>query len=310
MYLPLNYDQINGIAGRNSPATQKNKNNKTYDYWIRQLFLRVRGKLKFNFDYFTENKIDYLAYVMLINGYVGFGSHESTGFFGSWCTARGFDFYYQPVTFLVANHIWNEAKEFTIGIDGALVRSMPDYLGIYDILTYYAEKLSLLDNATNMSLINSKMPYILGGKSKGANAALKKILDKVNKGESAVFYDSRISDVEKNEPFQHLELFDKNKYITDLLLADRQTILNDFDTEVGIKSIPYNKKERLVTDEANIKQDEANTKLNVMINTMNEDLKIVNDLFGFNFSVEAIEEDPKEPEEGGVENGSRNDINS
>ena len=306
MYLPLNFNQINNVAGHFAPSTQKSRNNATFDYWVRQLFLRVRGKLKFNFDYFEENQIDYLAYTLLFNGYCGFGVHKDTGFFGSWCTAQGFNFYYQPVKFIVANHIWKDAQEFTIGVDGALVRSMPDYLGIYDILCYYAEKLSLLDNATNMNLINSKLPFILGGKNKGATAALKKIMDKVNKGESSVFFDQRISDADKTEPFQFIELFDKNKYFTDLLLADRQTILNDFDTEVGIKSIPYNKKERLLTDEVNIKSEEANTKLNVMLTTMNEDLKMVNDLFGFNFSVEAITDEKEE----GESDESVNDDNS
>lgn len=291
MYYPFTYENLNVYAGLYSPATQKNRRNLSFDYWCRQLYLRIKGNLEFDFnDKFDANAEDFIIAIILLRGYVGFAEDAELGLFGQYCTAYGFNFYYQPTNFKIANPYWKDSKDFEIGVNGCLVRAFPDYRGFYDIISYYAEKLALLDNSLNMSLINSKMAHILGGKNKSAVMALKQIMDKVNKGESSVFYDRRISDTENGEPFQHIELFDKNKYLTDLLLADRQTIINDFDTEVGIKSLPYNKKERLLSDEVNIKENEANTKLNVLVSTINADFKKVNEMFDVDFSVKAIQE--------------------
>ena len=40
-YIPLNYDQINLIAGTFTPSTIKPCNNKSYGYWQRSLFQRA-----------------------------------------------------------------------------------------------------------------------------------------------------------------------------------------------------------------------------------------------------------------------------
>ena len=289
MYTPLNYNELNCIEGHISPSTAKNRNNKSYDFWIRQLFFRVLGNLEIDFNnIFSTWAKNFILYVTFIKGFSCFAESEKEGLFGQWCTLSGRGFYYQPTKAIVTNPSWNSSREFTIDEDCVIVRCLPDCIGIYDVLDYYAEKLSLLDNAINMSLINSKFAHIIGGKNKSAVYALKTIFDKVNKGESSVFYDKKISDAETGEPFQFLELFDKNKYISDLLLADFETIMHNFDTEIGIKTIPYNKKERLITAEANAKENESNTKLQIILNTMNEDFAKVNKMFNVNFSIKAI----------------------
>lgn len=289
MYIPFMYKDLNVYAGLYSPATQKNRNNKSFDYWMRQLYFRLKGNLEFDFADVWQGEVkDYIIAVILLHGYVGVAHDEELGLFAQYCNAYGFNFYYQPTKFTVANPYWKESKTYDIGKNGLLIRALPDYAGFYDILSYYAEKLSLLDNSLNMALVNSKIPHILGGKNKSSVMALKQIMDKINKGESSVFYDRRISDTESGEPFQFIELFGKDKYIIDLLLADRQTIINDFDTEIGIKSLPYNKKERLIANEVDIKGNEASTKLNVVISTINDDLKKVNDMYHVDFSVKPL----------------------
>lgn len=301
-YLPLNFDKINLYEGLKSPSTYNNRNNLSYDYWYRQLFLRLKGNLKFNLDGIDEKGQDFIITVLLIRGFAGFAKDNEIGVFGQICTPKKYNFYYQPQQFIVTNPYWKKigkSKTYTCGEDGVIVRLLPDYMGMHDILSYYAEKLSTLDVALNTSLINAKIPHVFGGKNKSAVLAIKKMMDKVNKGESAVYYDSRISDSNEDSPFQFIELFKRDKYITDLLLADRQTIIHDFDTEIGIKSIPYNKKERLSTDEVNIKEDESNTKLQVMIDSLNADFDAVNKMFNTDYSViknETVKEEVEQDE--------------
>ena len=144
-------------------------------------------------------------------------------------------------------------------------------MGVWDIIWYYAEKLSVLDNAINMSLINNKFAFFLGARNKTASGALKKMLDLVNKGEPAVVYDMKLLNdpTDKEMPFQQWQRDNlKNSYLTTDQLMDFQTLLNNFDAEVGIPSVPYQKKERMVTDEANMRGYDAKARSLTWYNTL------------------------------------------
>lgn len=304
MYAPYFAKQINYVDGHYSPSTYKNRNNLSFDYWFRHLLARILGHI--NIDYekdITGRDKSFVNFVLFVDGYVGVAREKEVGLYAQYCTLSGYNFYYQPASFIVANPKFKKSKEYEIGKDGAILRSMPDYMGLYDVLCYYADLLSSLDVSINTAIINAKMAHVLGGKNKSATMALKAMVDKINKGEPAVFYDKRISDTETGEPFQYIELFGKDKYILDLLLADRQTILNDFDVEIGIKALPYNKKERLLQDEANAKGGDAKSKLDIIIDTISEDLAIINDLFDCNWTVSTNDE------EGGEDDVIINDDN-
>lgn len=117
----------------------------------------------------------------------------------------------------------------------------------------------MLDSAQNVCLINSKIPFYFGAKSKAAAETLKKMIDKVNAGDPIVIADLVVADdpKSKDSPFHFFKLFEGSDYITDKLLQDTATVLNQFDTEIGIKTLPYQKAERLVTSEAESKQEES-----------------------------------------------------
>lgn len=255
-YIPINYHNINVGAGTYSPSAVKAYNNKTFGYWVRALFQRAQSILEFDLpDEWKGNVKDFFLYCLFKYGYVAVFDSEEFGFAFQPCGLSGYNFYYQPTTALIANPKLN--KSFTIGSECEILKLTPDYIGIWDILEYYAERFSTLDNAINMSLINCKTPYILGAKNKTASSALKKILDKVNKGEPAVVFDEKLMNDPntKDTPFQLLELLHnpKEAYLTTDQLLDFQTILNNFDNEIGIPTLPYQKKERMVADEATMR---------------------------------------------------------
>ena len=174
--------------------------------------------------------------------------------------------------------------ELEIGKDCEMVRMTPDWLGVYDIICYFAEKLALNDTAVNTSLINSKVAYVLGAKTKAAAEALKNIFDKINAGEACAVYDTRIQDdpVSKTEPFTQLKLFSQADFITDKLLETHQTIIDEFDAEIGIKTVPYKKAERMVQSEADSKSEDSMARINLWIRTLNDSFKNVNRKYGLN----------------------------
>ena len=282
-YAPLNYDKINIAAGRFSPSSIKAHNNLSFWFWSRSLFQRAASVIEFDVPENWEGKVkDFFVYCLFKYGFVAVFYDDQFGLSFQPCNLKGYDFYYQPSACIVANPLLN--KEFTLGSQAQLVKLTPDYFGIWDIIDYYAEKLSMLDVSINSSIVNSKFAYLLGAKTKGAAQALKKLLDQINKGEPAVIYDSRIFDDPSSKgdvsPFQTwFRDSMKNNYITSDLLQDFQTILNDFDREIGIPTIPYQKKERLVQSEAESTEIDAKARSIIWIETLDSSIKEVKQLF-------------------------------
>lgn len=276
-YLP--YTELNIADGTRFPSATYNFNNRTYAFWERALFQRALSTLDIEVPEKWEGETrDFLLYCLFAYGFIAIFNREGTGTSFQPGTLSGFDFYYQPTRFIFNNPQLkaNEKNELRIHEDCALLKLTPDYRGACDVISYYAEKLALLDNAINMSLINNKFAFILGAKNKSAAAALKKVLDLVNRGEPAVVYDRRIVDdinAKTGEPFQTWNRDNlKQSYLTTEQLQDFQTLLNNFDTEIGIPNLPYQKKERLVTAEAESKNIDSVSRSIVWFETLQSSL--------------------------------------
>lgn len=283
-YTPLDYDKINCIAGHYTPSMVKSYNNEAFCFWERSLFQRAQSILTVDGlpDTWAGQVRDFFFYCILKFGFVCVFNSDEYGLSFQPCTLGGaWDFYYQPTQAIVSNPYLE--KTFNIGEDTELLKLTPDYYGIYDIVTYYAEKLATLDNAINTSIINNKFVYFLGARNNGMAQALKKVIDKINKGEPAVIVDQKILNdtKDKDVPYQFFERQNlKESYITTDQLQDFQTILNSFDTEIGIPTIPYQKKERMVTSEADSKTYDAVSRSTVWVDTLNDSAKRVNAMFG------------------------------
>lgn len=281
-YIPINYHNINVGAGTYNPSPLKAYNNRTFGYWVRALFQRAVSVIEFDLpDTWQGNIKDFFHYCLFKYGYVAIFDHKEFGLVFQPCTLSGFNFFYQPVDALISNPKYNATLK--IGETCELLKLTPDYIGIWDVIEYYAERFSCLDNAINMSLINCKTPYILGAKNKTASSALKKILDLVNRGEPAVIFDEKIMNDPntKDSPFQLLELLrdPKSAYLTTDQLADFRTILDNFDAEIGIPCLPYQKKERLVSDEATMRTYDGSARSLTWYNTLTSSIDEVKKLY-------------------------------
>lgn len=288
MYSPLNYDQINLAAGTYSPSPVKAYNNKTFDFWMRALFQRACSVIELDLvEEWEDDKKDFFFYCLFRFGYVSAFNHEEFGRSFQPCSLSGYDFYYRPTKAIISNPAIRNSLELNIGENCEIIKLTPDYKGIWDVLEYFAGRLSELDNAINMSIINTKIPMILFGRNKAASAALKKVLDIVNKGEPAVIIDQQLLNdkTDKDSPFQFWDRTGlKSNYLTTDQLKDLQTVLNNFDTEIGIPTIPYEKKERMVESEATSRQIDACARATVWVETINRSLLSVNKMFGSNMS--------------------------
>lgn len=284
-YKPLNYEQINIYEGTYKPSMVKSFNNEVFKFWERSLFQRALSIIEIDGipEEWKGNNKDFLYYCLFRYGFVPVFETAEYGLVFSPATLYGFDFFYQPTECVVANPKLPGGLTLKMGKDCEILKVTPDYRGIWDIITYYAEKLATLDSAINMSIINNKFAYVLGARNRGMAQALKKMLDKINAGEPAVILDQKIMNdtTDKDVPYQFLERSNlKQSYLTTDQLNDFQTLINNFDAEIGIPSIPNEKKERMVTAEAESRKTDSVARCTIWLETLNNSAEQVNKMFG------------------------------
>lgn len=296
MGLPFSYEKINMIEGHIFPSTQKPYNNETFAYWARALFERAAYSIELTLPEEWSNDLRGLFYYWLYSrGYLGIFQSNAYGLMFQPGNISGYDVYYRPVEFIVSNPASAEiSRTFKIGEDCEIVKICPDYCGIWDVISYYADKLAGLSLSIDLSIINTRFAKIMGARNKAAAEALKKILDKVNRGEPAVIYDNKLlltdDRTDKAAPFQEFGIDHlKENYITGDQLRDLQTILNAFDCEIGIPTVPYEKRERMVVSEAESRRVESIARATVWVETLNSCFNAVNKMFGTNMSAKLRE---------------------
>lgn len=296
MYYPFNMENVNMPtydAYKHYPQSTAPYDNYAFDYWERSLFQRLASVLEFDGlpEEWTEQDgvYDFFIYCLFRYGFLCI-SEDERGIWFQPCTVGGQNFYRQPTYAMVNNPAWKEVKKIELGTAGALLKLTPDYRGLYDIVTYFAEKLAILDCSVNTSLINSKIPHIVVGKTPTAIQALKKIIDKINRGEPSAFWEAKVTpskdpNNKAESPFEMIDLFKKDKYITSDLLEDRQRIIDAFDQEIGIKTLPIHKKERMSTAEVSSNNVDSTARINTWLESLNKSLDIINKMFGTNITV-------------------------
>lgn len=290
-YSPLNYSQISNIEGRINPSMVKYCDSATFAYWQRSLFQRAVSTINFKNlpDSWEGNVRDFFYWCIFSYGHVGVFESRNFGLSFQPGKPFGFDFYYQPTEYIIANP--KLSKTFKIHEELETIKLCPDWRGIWDIISYYSMLLSQLDAGIQMSIINTKFAYLLGAKNKQAAETLKKAYDKFQAGEPLVILDQDAllpnDPQSKEEPWSFLERSNLSQnYLTSMQLMDRSTILSAFDAEIGIKSVPYQKKERMVTAEAESRSQDATARLEVWKSSLESSLELVNDKFGTDISIE------------------------
>lgn len=282
--IPVMYDYINTKNSQFIPSTIHTTDNVTSLYFNNYLFQRILAVFDFDIpDYWDK---DYFLYVLFFEGYIGI---IPGGVYGEWvpqlCTLTGHDIYYRPTNIIITNPYAKELnnKNYKIGENAGIIKVQPNYHSIWDIVSLYSDMLAESLAGISSNLINSKFAYIFGAKNKATAESLKKMYDKIASGEPAVFLDKKLFDDNGNlsvQLFQQADVYNMGDR-----LADFRKILNMFDTEVGIPSVNYEKKERMVVDEVNANNVETESLSDIWLETLTDSINDVNSLTGLNLKV-------------------------
>lgn len=275
----FDYEFINRYNGMRSP-TGTVENDFTTKYFMRCLYQRMISVIDFKLpEGWNKN---YFRNVLFRNGFIGIVKTPKFGVIPQVCTLTGYGLYMQPTDILVSQPLVQFRGE--IGKDCSLIMLTPDYSGTWDIVEHTAIQLSTIYTSIKVSLENSRMTFLLGAKNKSAAETLKIIAEKISSGEPVIVYDKKLSDDINGDSPIWTETFNaKDSYITDKLLSDMKTILENFDREIGIPTVD-SKRERMITDEVIMMNADACARLYTWMHCLDETIEATNKLFDLDIS--------------------------
>lgn len=283
----FSYDFLNVYNGSRSPGTIHAANTELGAYFRRYLFQKAVSV--FDIECPETWSKDYFWYVLYGAGYIGVLEVPGMGVIPQYCTIKGYNVYYQPKGFIVANAAIMNGRtlEKSIGIDGVLMKLTPDYTGICDLIGYYADLMAVSAEGMGINILNSKLAYIFGVKNQAAAASFKKMVDKINAGDPAVFVDKNLLDADGNPTWVEYAQDLRNNFIAPDLLQTMNQIERMFESEIGI---PNNggieKKERLISDEVNANNVSTYSKAALWLENLQTSCAEVNRMFGLNVSID------------------------
>lgn len=284
-YIPFDFEKEMQITSHYKPSP-KMRGNKAFKFWKRALMQRAMSVIDSDLPAEWQGTIrDFFYCLLFYRGFLGIYYDDDFGlvFQPVGLAERGF--YYQPTKAIVTNPAYKTPLELEINKDIAILKLTPDYMGVLDIVNYYAERLAGLDGSINVAIMNSRFGKLVIAKNKAAAEAMKKIYDAFSEGEPFKVIDQKVfinDDQQTHEkPWEAMELeAKKDDYVLDLLLRDFQTLLCSFDREIGIPALSNNqKKERLITSEAEMGNYDGQARSLVWLNCLNSSAEIVNSLF-------------------------------
>lgn len=289
-----------------------------YDYYFKSLLARLNQL--FVWDGLPETiDRDYLNAALFLGGFAAFFRMPF------WRDENGYDpgksgdpyiaiggiggqpnEYYYSTLFTLANPVLG-SRQFEIhktceimyntAADKQLLHLADGGGGLYTLIDQTATLLTDNAQSINMAQINSRVQSVFTADNDRQKRAADVFLQRLYNGKP---YTAITSDELQRFTVQNINV-DTDKTITPLVEL-HQHILADFYNQIGIKTTPYNKQERLITAEVDTVGKMTECTLDSMLQARQEGCEAVNKLLGLNISVRLADwlqeqEDPDpEPE--------------
>lgn len=278
MNLPLSENVINQIDSCYSPKTPV-KNSAQYRFYCRYLYQKAISVFKWEIpETWDKNFFQLCLYSF---GYVAVVRTAEFGTIFQPCTIGGRNVFYMPAFVMLANPLLPDltGKQLEIGTDCAVIKMTPDYIGVLDLVGFYAEKMALASQGIDVNIINSKLAYVFSAKNPTQAKSFNKMFDRITDGEPAVVIDKGLFTDDGEAQWQLFTQNLKQTYIADSLIIDLRKIEDEFNTRVGIPNANTDKRERLITDEVNANNVETETLPELWLDNINRGIKQTVELF-------------------------------
>ena len=270
--------------GSFSPSTLHTRNNTMFCFFVEYLLQKAVSVFEFSGMPETWDK-SYFIYHLFCDGWISVINTERYGVIPQRCTLTGINVYNLPNKVIVTNALLPEVRELTIGEDCCLLKLMPDYHNIMDIVNIYADMMACAMETAGVSMINSKLAYVFMTDNKNMAESFKKLYDKISAGEPMVVADKALNNADGTPSYDYFMQNIKQNYIATDVLNDLRTLENMFNTEVGIRNANTQKRERLISDEVNANNEETRAKVYLWLESLQDGVDKINQMFNLDLSV-------------------------
>lgn len=283
--IPVRYNYINLLDSSVSPNVVHSTNTAVFNFYVRYLLQKLVSVFRFEGlpEEWAEN---YFSYVLLGIGYIAVFNTDRFGVICQKCTIGDrITLFRQPSIALVTNPVFDRTYELKIGKDCELIKMQPDYGSGLDIVSTYADLMTMAIESAGVNMYNSKAGMIFFADNKASAESFKKAYDQISSGNPMAVIDKALIREDGSPTWQFFTPNIGQNYITGNLLNDMRTIENQFNTFIGIPNSNTQKRERLITSEVESNNVEVFALPNLWLNTMKEGIEKVNRMFNLNISV-------------------------
>lgn len=270
MQPPFSYQFMNAVEGTIHPSFLHIHNSSLSRFFKQYLLQDVLSVFKFTLPDWWDP--DYFRYSLLGYGYVAIFKTDKFGVIPQQCNLTGYNVFYRPTKAMIANPLIG-GRELDIGRNCEIIKVMPDYSGIANIVDYYGDLMALTWEGITTNILNSKLAYIGFAGNKADAETFKKLYDRIASGEPAVIARKKSATITDDDKFQ---LFTQNlqqNYIAPQMMESLRNIQSAFRAEIGIPDLSVQKKERLITAEATKTDIYTRAKSMLWLETMREGIE-------------------------------------
>lgn len=285
---PIFYRYENVADSSQMPSTVHVTNTALSAYFIKYLLQKVISVYTWELP---ENwNEDYFKYVLYCYGYISVFNTDKFGVICQQCGLRGYDIYYQPTHAIITNPLIRRTLEPRIGTQCEIIKLQANYTGILDIVTYYADLMSLTATALAVTTLNTRVNYVFAANDKNIAQSIKKMYDGLASGEPAVIVDKKLFNDVTNK--LNMEVFGENKQSTIIneLITALNAIESMFDRDIGLPVMISPKKERDLKTQVSLNTISSVSKIAMWLEELKKQVGKVNTMFGLNITVNWREE--------------------
>ena len=281
---PFDYQTLNLYNANRSPSTVHVKNTRLRRYFRKYLFQKAISVFKWQLP--EEWDKDYFLYTLYGMGYIAVVDTDQYGVICQGGALGGYNLYYRPSYIIITNPLIRGTITADLDKDCALIKLMPDYSSIMDIVGFYADQMALAAEAMGINLVNVKTGTVFGAENKNKAESYKKMFDTLSAGDPAVVIDKTLLDDQGKPTWFPFTQNVKEMYVTTDILSDMRKIEAQYETVIGIPNANIDKRERLITDEVNANNVSTASLGEVWLESLRKGLQKANEKYNLNLTVD------------------------
>ena len=254
-------------------TTKQNTLGFVYSYWRETLFERCIRLFKWNCPEVPQKEIEQN---LIINGLAGGLRNNKGKIVVTRCTPYQQNVYYDEWKYLTYSLPYESGKR-EIGKDAVLFSNTQIRNPLLPLIHHYALLLAHTDVSIQCEVVNLRTTTVAKAKSKPVAKSIETWQEKIYNGEQYTILDDFLDSVTiEKDTHANTNLIN----LTEL----RRQLVSNFYEDIGIQS-NYEKKERMVVEEAKMNKGVLLVNINDMFEMRQKACEEMNALFGTNWSV-------------------------